>query len=332
MDELSQQEKVRNRRPFVILGLVSLLILSSCWSCWRWYHIIQKQLVKIENAPIDPEGPASFAFFNMHPNADVLVDPVLNICCHGHELTRQVQQYVRLQQDSPPMPILVVQDAPLSGGEFPLSSQLFESDWVHSDRYSVPKSAIPINMTESQPFQIQPLEPRPPSWKKVTARNFFWGESVSRPQSGNIDVSYTCSVVPRISLWGSVDEQGVITPDKWYSGVNWLSAADQKERMIYSTETFLLSSIAIHCFIINALVLIVLKERFMSGSLRRFGQMLLSLRSYDVLLSPILLFITPSFVTALIVCTLLITYCGCYVFAKKQQEQWLEIQRIDLYR
>lgn len=331
MGELSQYKKERKLRYYIIFALSTLLIVICSWSCWTWHQITQTQILKVITAPIDPQGPSNFAFYNMTPSADSLVDPVLNVCCQGHELTRQVEQYIIFQKDTPATPLLILGDRELAAGQFPLSTRFFESKVISDGHYFVKKELLPANMALKKPFALKEEAPRPQRWKKISAGKFFWGQTPNNPQEGNIEVRYTCAIIPTISLWGALDEQGNITPDSWLSGVNTLEASEQKKRMIYSLETFQLSSLAIHAFIINALTLIILREKFMSPSWRHVGALILSMRKYEVLASPIVLFITPSFMSALIVCTFLVTYGACCLFAKNQQQHLLDIERVYFY-
>lgn len=331
MELLPRREKSGNERGLIIASLIGVLIALLVCSAWRWEHVIAERALKIHNAPINPDTASSFAFVSLTPEKEELVDSVLNVRCYGHQLTRQVSQYVQIQQDMPPSPILVIQDQPVSAGQFPLSSKLFEDPILHQGPYSVEKSLVPPNIPQPQSFLLEILSPRPAAWKHVTAQEFFWGANPHHPEAGNISVNYTCTVVPEISVWGSVDEHGVITPDRWYGGISKLPAEEQKARLIYATDMFRLSSLAIHGFLINAIVLIGCKERFLSGHWHKAGKFLLSLRKYDVLLSPLLLLITPSFLSAMSVCTLLVSYAACCLFAQNQQQRWLEIQRIHLY-
>lgn len=331
MGELFKHQKERKLRFYIVFTLSTLLIVLTSWSCWRWHHITSNQIAKITAAEIDPRGPSSFAFYNMTPSADLLTDPILNIHCEGHELTRQVEQYILFNKDTPATPLLIFGEQELSAGQFPLSTRFFESKVITDGKYFVDKSLLPAHMAIKKPFALKEDTPRPQRWKKISAGRFFWGQNPNNPQEGNIEVHYTCALIPQISLWGAIDEQGRITPDSWLLGVNTLEASEQKQRMIYSLETFHLSSLAVHVFIINALILIILKERFMSPSWRYIGALILSMRKYEVLVSPIVLFISPSFISALIVCTVLVTYGACCLFAKNQQRELLNIERIYFY-
>lgn len=331
MGTLPRSQKEGKQRFLIVSLFSSVLMALSAWSCWSWHQIIEQRVGQIAQAPIDPTEPTSFAFFNFEARPDSLTDHVLNVRCQGHEMTRQVEQYVVLQDGTPVTPLLILGEQELAGGQFPLATRFFESSWLSNGFYHIKKSDLPINLAVKQPLSIIDQQPRPPRWKKLSPHHFFWGNNPMQPQEGNIDVRYTCALMPTLSLWGSLDRQGVITPDPWLSGVSKLPAAQQKDVMIHSLKTFQLSSLAIHAFIINALLLMVLKERFMTQSWLPIGRALLSFRRYEVLLSPLVLLISPSFFSALSVCLILSTYGACCVFAKNQQEL-LSIERVNFYR
>lgn len=312
--------------------LVFLLLAITCLSAIHWNFLISDKITVIQNAPIDPSGPSSFAFFNFAPDPALLVDPVLNISCSGHELSREVHQYIQVEKNSPAIGVLVLNDQEISSGQFPLSTRFFEAQWLSNGRYSVHKSNLASNLSQSKPYLLSESPSAPGRWKKLSRSHFFWGADPNKPQANNIDVAYTCSVIPDLSLWGSVDEQGVIIPDRWLSGFNTLNASEQKNRMVYSLETFKLSSIIIHSFIINALFLIFVKEQFMRGYAQSVSRIVLRLRQYDILLTPLILLIPPSFITALIFSIFLTSYAALYSFARKQSQELLDIQRINFYR
>jgi hypothetical protein len=187
-------------------------------------------------------------------------------------------------------------------------------------------------LTLKKSLTLKELLPRPAQWKKISSTEYFWGQNPKSPQAGNISVRYTCRIVPALSLWGSVDISGRITPDSWLNGVSLLSATKQKQHLIDNLETFKMSSLAIHIFILTALFLIFIKECFKNPKWRRIAQIFITLRQYDILLSPAILLIQPSFITALLTTTFLAIYRGCCFFAQQQEKTLSEIERIYFYR
>ena len=231
----------------VMIAVVSLVgtsvLVTGTLSINKLYRAIASSAPIIEHAPINTNKPSPFVWLTGSFEDHLLEDTALPVSCDGHRLLRIVQQYVKTPGQNTITPVAVPAELSQNNTHFPFHSLKIVPSKQNMHGVNVPSSVLEERFYETHSEFMEIKGTLPKHIQQIDKTIFFIGKHPSSPQENNIMIEYACQRLKPMTLWGSVNEDGMLEDSYIGSGMSTLSVQQQKkslaESLYYSGQSLL---------------------------------------------------------------------------------------------
>jgi hypothetical protein len=198
----------------IFIGLFLLLVAGSILTIMRARH----QSMTILNAPINPNNASHACFVDFQPLRTKIFDTLTETFTYGHRLERNVYQYQDVTS-SGELLLLPISSQPASlphagSQETHLWSKVFSPDFYYSNHYKIRSQDIPLNFFSIRNDLVQIPMSEFDRWMKIRPNIIFIGKHSHTPIHSDYQIEYRSFIFENMTIWGSVDENGTIFPQK----------------------------------------------------------------------------------------------------------------------
>ncbi len=319
--------------PFVIkiFFLIFLALLS--FNNAQIYFDLKNRVIAIEKAPFDPQSASPLAFIPFNPNRNLLIDPLTQTQAIANRLERTVSQYRKLTQ-GPELLLIPMMEEPDHFRADPIKDLSLWSLKIGTDTYSdgfysVSKRDLGLESFSARNDLVQIPFSEFNRWVKIAPHKIFMGSNPAKPSDGEYKIEYNAYIIPKLCILGQVDKKGRVTPFKVF--VDNPKLPSPKDELLSQISRFKSSIFSLHLMILTAITLICIREHMHPKASREIFLKISNYSRYDLLLTPLILFIPQTQRGATVFCLLAISYMSLKIFLKKSL-LLIERERINLYR
>jgi hypothetical protein len=319
--------------PFTVKIFFAIFFVILALNTTGIFFDLKNRFIAIEQAPLDPQSASPLAFIPFHPERDLLSDPLTQAQGIANRLDRNVSQYQKLTQ-GPELLLIPMMSEPNSFRIAPIKELSLWSLKIAPETYSDGFYSISSEDLALEHFSIRnDLVQIPVSqfnrWVQTAPNKIFMGSNPLKPSDGQYKIEYHAYTIPQLCILGQIDTSGHVTPFKVFIDNPKLPSA--KEQLLSQILRFKGSIFSLHLMILTAVTLITIREHTHPKVSRQMFLKVYNYCQYDLLLTPLILFIPQTQRGATIFCLFAISYMTCKIFLKKSV-RLIERERINFYR